>query len=117
MSNEILEQVKVAEESIDRFKDEVKERKLEIDKLHREEIQAYRDELQNALKKLELELDTVDQAKVESAQEELSQETTSYRQQMFDRYQEIKSQLVSQGVKEVVAEYGNFSHEESSDHR
>lgn len=89
--------------------------KDKIDRLGKQELENYREELQSSLNRLEKDLLAEEEEAVNQSVESLGHETDAYRASVYEKYEQLKDGLINQGVKEVMETYGNFSHEASSD--
>lgn len=117
MDLEIIEKVKEAEATIDQLQEKCNQRKDAFLKEQQAELEAYKEQLSNSLKKFEFEQDTLQHNQIDSANVDLDHQVSQYRQSLMDTYQQAKDELLNLGIREVLAKYGNFSDEARSNHR
>lgn len=117
MSKDIIGKVREAENLIDSMKIELADKKEAIRENEKEKIETYRKELEQSLESVASELEQERNQELAEVRERVDQNVDNYRRHAQNDYQTHKGELIQAGIKEVMSQYGNFSHEAGNNHR
>lgn len=117
LSKDIIGKVREAENLIDSMKVELADKKEAIRENEKEKIETYRKELEQSLDGIASELEQERNQELAEVRERVNYEVDNYRRHAQDDYQTHKGELIQAGIKEVMSQYGNFSHEAGNNHR
>lgn len=115
MSKEIIIKVQETEELIDGMKKKIQEDQQKLQDNQKKNIEKYIEKLQKNIEEFKTEQERKNTEHLRVLSEALNEEVEAFRHQADLNYQAQKDMLIQLGIEEVLSQYGNFSHETTSD--
>ena len=108
MENQIINTLQDADDAIHQLEAQFERDKEFIRQNNRNELEQFEEVLEQTLNDWRSQLNQRNNAIIDEANAMLKQQVDKFRDEIFEHYATRKDELVNEGVREVLATYGNF---------